>query len=256
MMASTPAQALWNARLAATVIPRDFEGRPTTEDAAYDIQRDMIAASGLEPAGWKIGATTEPLLGVLGVDRPFLGPVFNEYTWRDGDAIPFQSGYRLETEMTLCLKSDMPHRAEPYSRAECEAAVGSIFTSFEIIRFRFEGEGAGASFRAVADCGVNAGMVLGPEVTDWSGLDLMNNPVSLSINGEHVVTGAPNELMWEHIFGAAGWTANHSFLEGRGGLRAGDYLMTGTCTGMRPLERGDSVVADFGSMGTISATFP
>ena len=254
-MANTPAQALWNARLDATTIPRNFEGRPTTEDAAYQVQREMIAASGLEPSGWKIGATTEPLLAVLDVERPFLGPVFEEYTWRDGDAIPFQPGFRLETEMTLRLKSDLPYRVEPYTRAECEAAVGSIFTSFEIIRFRFEGEGASASYRAVADCGVNAGMVLGPETTDWSGLDLMPHPVSLSVNGEHAVTGAPIDLMWEHIFDAAGWTANHSFMEGRG-LRAGDYLMTGTCTGMRPLERGDSVMADFGSMGTISASFP
>ena len=254
-MANTPAQALWNARLDATTIPRDFEGRPTTEDAAYQVQREMIAASGLEPSGWKIGATTEPLLAVLDVERPFLGPVFEECTWRDGDAIPFQPGFRLETEMTLRLKSDLPYRVEPYARAECEAAVGSIFTSFEIIRFRFEGEGAGASYRAVADCGVNAGMVLGPETTDWSGLDLMPHPVSLSVNGEHAVTGAPIDLMWEHIFDAARWTANHSFMEGRG-LRAGDYLMTGTCTGMRPLERGDSVMAAFGSVGTISASFP
>jgi 2-keto-4-pentenoate hydratase len=254
-MTANPAHALWDARLNATAIPREFDGKPATEDAGYRIQSDMIDYSGLPVAGWKIGATTEPLLGVLGVDRPFLGPVFDKFTWRSGDTIPFQDGYRIETEMTLRMKSDLPFRTEPYGREECEAAIGSIFTSFEIIRFRFEGEGAGASYRAVADGGVNAGLVLGPETTDWSGLDLMNHPVSLSINGEHVVTGAPNELMWDHIFDAAGWTACHSFMEGRG-LRAGDYLMTGTCTGMRPLVRGDSVVADFGSMGKISAAFP
>jgi 2-keto-4-pentenoate hydratase len=254
-MAANPAKALWDARINAATIPREFEGRPMTEDAGYQIQSDMISYSGLPVGGWKIGATTEPLLGVLGVDRPFLGPVFEKFTWRDGDAIPFQPGYRLETEFTLRLKDDLPYRAEPYTREESQAVVGSIFTSFEIIRFRFEGEGAGASYRAVADGGVNAGMVLGPETTDWRGLDLVNHEVGLTINGAHVVTGAPKELMWKHIFDAVGWAANHAFMKGRG-LCAGDYLMTGTCTGMRPLEQGDAVVADFGSMGRISATFP
>ena len=86
-MVANPAKALWDARVNADTISREFEGRPMTEDAGYQIQSDMIAYSGLPVSGWKIGATTEPLLGVLGVDRPFLGPVFEKFTWRDGDAL-------------------------------------------------------------------------------------------------------------------------------------------------------------------------
>jgi 2-keto-4-pentenoate hydratase len=39
------------------------------------------------------------------------------------------------------------------------------------------------------------------------------------------------------------------------GLRAGDYIMTGTCTGLTPLHPGDHAVADFGVLGMVRAEF-
>jgi len=253
-MADTTAQQLWNARVNGTKIPNDFAGSPQTEDAAYEIQAAMIAASGLNIAGWKIGATVEALFEVLGVSQPFLGPLFQRFTHDSGVALPILEGTNIETEVTVRLGADLSARSESYARAEIEAAVASIQPSFEIVGARFEGALAGAGFKVIADGGANIGTVLGSEVTDWSCLELTDFPVTLTINGEVAQAGNTSLLLWDHVFDALSWCLAQPVLSQRG-LRAGDLIMTGTCTGITPIAPGDKVVGDFGPMGQVTASF-
>jgi 2-keto-4-pentenoate hydratase len=46
------------------------------------------------------------------------------------------------------------------------------------------------------------------------------------------------------------WLANQQSRFGRG-LKAGDIVSTGTCTGLDRVKPGDRVVADFGSLGRV-----
>ncbi|RPI35320.1 MAG: hydratase, partial [Hyphomicrobiaceae bacterium] len=46
------------------------------------------------------------------------------------------------------------------------------------------------------------------------------------------------------------WLANQQSGFGRG-LKAGDIVSTGTCTGLADVAPGDVVVADFGSLGCV-----
>jgi 2-keto-4-pentenoate hydratase len=253
-MTSSPAQLLWNARVNKTQIAHDFDGQPKSETEAYNIQTEMIAASGLDIIGWKIGATVEALFPVLGVTQPFLGPLFKPFTYDSGSAIEAISSTKIETEIAVRLKSDLPAREIPYSRTEIEAAVQSIHPSFEIIEVRFDGELTGAGFRAIADGGLNGGVVLGPEVINWADYDLANYPVSLTVNGNVVCEGNFAVLLWDHVFDALSWSLTQPILN-QHGFRANDIVMTGTCTGMIPVSPGDHVVADFGTMGAVRAQF-
>lgn len=253
-MTENAGQRLWNARENGTNIPADFEGQPASEEEGYAAQADMIAASGEEVIGWKIGATVAALFPVLGVERPFLGPLFQRFNYASGDAVPILPEQKLETEITVRLKSDLPARASAYSRAEIEAAVAAIIPSFELIGTRFEGDLAGAGFKAIADGGANAGTVLGAEVTDWHGYDLSDYPMTLKINGAVAVEGNVSALVWDHIFDSLSWCLERPSLAPRG-LKAGDIIMTGTCTGMTPLSPGDEAFADFGPMGDVRARF-
>ena len=45
------------------------------------------------------------------------------------------------------------------------------------------------------------------------------------------------------------WLANQQSTEGRG-LKSGEIVSTGTCTGLDPVLPGDRVQADFGDLGT------
>ena len=253
-MTNSPAQLLWNARLNKIQIPHSFDGYPTSETEAYNVQTEMIATSGLDVVGWKIGATVEALFPVLGVTQPFLGPLFKPYTYNSGTEIKAIPSTRVETEIAVRLKSDLPAREAPYSRTEIEAAIQSIHPSFEIIEVRFDGELEGAGFRAIADGGLNGSVVLGSEVINWTDYNLENYPVSLAINGSIVCDGNFAVLIWDHVFDALSWSMAQPMLS-QHGLRANDIVMTGTCTGMIPVSPGDHVVADFGKMGDVRAQF-
>ena len=248
------AQDLWNARVSNTRLASNFVGGPETEEEAYEIQEAMIAASGLEVTGWKIGATVESLFEALGVSQPFLGPLFQRFTQNSGSEFQVLPGHSIETEMTVRLQSDLIPRDQPYERDEIESAIAAIHPSFEIVGARIEGELAGAGFRLIADGGANIGTVLGAEVPNWSGLDLANYPVNLSINGNTVHEGNTSVLLWDHIFDALTWCLCHPVLSQRG-LRAGDLIMTGTCTGITPISPGDKAEANFGEMGEVNVRF-
>ena len=46
------------------------------------------------------------------------------------------------------------------------------------------------------------------------------------------------------------WTANHlSAL--RHGIKAGEVVSTGTCTGVTPVAPGETLIADFGTLGRV-----
>ena len=253
-MTADVAQQLWQARISATKLDSNFAGSPATEAEGYAIQAAMIAASGLPLVGWKVGATVEALFAMLGVSQPFLGPLFERFTHDNGVELPVLPGTSIESEITVRLQSDLPCRAQPYGRAELEAAVAAIYPSFEIVGARFEGELAGAGFRVIADGGANIGTIVGPEIRDWSSYDLADHPVKLSINGEPVNTGSTAVLLWDHVFDALGWCLKQPALSPRG-FRAGDLIMTGTCTGITAISPDDAVMADFGAMGQVRATF-
>lgn len=248
------AEDLWKARIDGALLAREDTVDPQTEKEAYDVQSAIISLSGLNVIGWKIGATNEALFKVLGVTQPFLGPLFRRFTYENDAEIPVLAGHGLETEFTIRMKSALPCREEPYSREEVADAVAAIIPSFEIVGVRFEGGPVGAGYRIIADCGANVGTVLGPEIHDWSGYNLMDFPVTLRVNGAQVGEGNSSSLLWDHISDAVIWTLRQPAVRDRG-LLSGDLIMTGTFTGITPLSSGDQVEADFGKMGVIRSSF-
>ena len=253
-MTQDVATRLWNARMEGDILPRDFKGYPKTEADGYSIQSHLISVSGLPVIGWKIGATTEALLGTLGLSQPFPGPLFSKFTHANDAEVKIRSGHSLEAEFSIRMKEGLPYRTERYSRSDIEQAVGSICPSFEIVGKRFEGPAPGAGFRLIADGGANVASVMGAAIEDWSAFDLTDHHMTLSVNDETVVEGSSRALLWDHIFDAASWLACQPALANRGVL-AGDIIMTGTCTGVRPLNPGDEVAANFGKLGVVRARF-
>ncbi|MEK9722087.1 MAG: fumarylacetoacetate hydrolase family protein [Rhodospirillaceae bacterium] len=253
-MSAATADLLWRARQSHAKILRDFDGYPTTEAKAYVIQAAMIASCGLDVVGWKIGATVAAQQPVLGVEAPFIGPLFADFVHDNGAEIAVAPGHGLETEFTIRLTADLPHQAAPYAPADIVAAIGAVVPSFEIIGFRFEGEPVGAGLRLIADGGANVGAVFADDVTNFDADALAGHAVTLTVNGNQVAAGTPSDLVWDHLFDAIGWLATQPPMAGRG-LKAGDRIMTGTMTGMVPLSPGDVAEADFGAMGKVVTRF-
>jgi 2-keto-4-pentenoate hydratase len=255
-MVATLAEALWAARIEGHVIAVAPAQQPASAAAGYQVQAVMVAHAGLTQVGWKIGATTAATQALLGVDEPFVGPLFAPHRHPDGAEVTLVVAHRpgLESEFLVGLGADLPPRERPYQASEVAAAVEFVAPAFEIIGCRFEGGLAGKGLLAIADGGGNAAIVQGEPVRDWRRFDLGGHPVRLRVNGAEVASGSSADLVFGDSIGAVAWLANHPLLAGRG-LKRGELVMTGTCTGLTLIKGGDEALADFGGLGQVRATF-
>ena len=246
------ARQLWQARIDGTVIDATSIQIPD-QDTAYKIQHEISEIAESEIAGFKIGATTDAAINALGLSESMQGPLFEQFCHSSGDEVPASSQHKvlLETEVAIGLGQALPTREAAYQESDVRDAVAWIAPGFELVTTRFNIELAGHGNFLVADGGGNMDFVLGEKITDWSHIDLSQNPATLTINGQETASGHSGMTLFGNPLATVAWLANHFSLRSRG-LRAGDVITTGTCTGMTPVVANDEAQADLGPMGTIS----
>jgi 2-keto-4-pentenoate hydratase len=249
-------QVLWAARSGGGHVTLSADEVPTDAAAAYVVQRGITELCGSALVGWKIGATAQAAMDLLGVSEPFFGPLYEQCFHVSGDEVPIRAehGAGIETEFVVGLKADLPVRSQPYTVADVEAAIDWVAPGVEIIGARLACGLAGAGNSVLADGGANMDFVLGPKSSDWRQFDLTSHAAALSINDKEVARGHSGMLLFGDTIGAVVWLANCAHTAPRG-LKAGDVITTGSCTGVIPIAVGDSARADFGSMGSVNARF-
>lgn len=251
-MTSHLASALWGARTKGGRVAVQDSERPADEAGAYAVQREVTGLFESEIVGWKLGATNQKTLDVLGFERPFAGPLLSVH-FHDPDrplAIYPEHGPSLETEFLVALGADLPARDAPYADAEVAEVVEYVCPAFEIVGCRAEDGFAAAGLLLIADGAANVAIIQGEPTSEWRSADLSDHPIKVEVNGVEAATGSSNLLMWGNPFGAVAYLAAHPLVAGRG-LRKGERIMTGTCAGLLPIASGDRASADFGVLGTV-----
>lgn len=229
--------------------------RPETLDDAYAIQDAFVRAWGGEVAGWKIGATSPDALQKLGLEGPFYGPVFSPLIMRS-PAEPAAAKYNMravECEFAFRLGEDLPARGRPYSKDEVTRAIQAVIPAIELIDTRYDSFADYGGIALVADCGANGGLVLGDEIADWRAIDLPQHAVALEVAGERKAEGTGKAVMG-HPLEALFWFVNARTERGAG-LRTGEVVSTGTCTGLSLIAPDQTAIADFGELGRLQVRF-
>jgi 2-keto-4-pentenoate hydratase len=255
MSPSPLAEALWRARGTGTLIAADAGGKPGTVEAAYALQAEVAALEGPR-IGWKIGATSAAVQERLGFDVPFYAPLFAPFVAGNGAAlsIVLVHGVGMESEFAVTMGRDLAPRAAPYSRDEVAEAVVELAPAIEVVGCRVPGWPADPEpLMIIADDGCNLAFVAGARAADWRSLDLPAHAVRVTIGGEERASGTGADVMG-HPLEALAWLANQLSAAGET-LRAGEVVTTGTATGFTPVAPGDTVVADFGSLGRVEVSF-
>lgn len=230
-------------------------GRPANLDEAYIIQDGFVLASQLGVGGWKVGATAEAAQKMLQVSEPFFGPIFSPVMFRT-PAEPPAAGFHmlaLECEWAFRLGRDLPAEGGPHDRATIIKAIQAAIPAIEVISTRLDDFKAYGGVQLTADCGANGGLVLGREIADWQEIDLDSHPVRLLIDGQEKAKGDGSAVLG-HPLNALIWFANKMHERGRG-LRTGEVISTGSCTGVTPVEPEQQAVADFGELGQVEVKF-
>ena len=249
------AQRLWDARKQGSVVTREDISEPATTEEAYAIQTQIAHLSGYEVRGFKVGSTSKEAQQLLGTTEPGSGPILGPYLHTSPARVTIVALQMpaVEGEFAFRLGRDLPPREAAYASVEVAQAIDAVAGAIEIVGTRIAGGLAGKGrFLVTADGGANVALVTGPWTTDWRGLDLKVHRVEISINGKQRGQGEGARALGDPM-NVMVWLANQQSNFGRG-LRRGDIVSTGTCTGLDGVKSGDHVVANFGSLGHVETT--
>ncbi len=239
------ARALVDARRTGTRLDALPEGaRPGSEAEAYAVQ-DAIAKTLGPVAGWKVGApgpTATPARAFLHADTIFV----------ETDELPASLFHVIgaEAEIAYRFGRDLPPEAGPYDREAVLAAVATMHPAIEIADTRFTVFGAVDAHSQRADQQNHGVLVIGPGLTDWRSLDPVTQPVRLTIDGS---------VLHDHIGGNSAvdpvrllvWLANEG-ARSLGGIKAGQVVTTGSCTGTDFVAAPTRIVAEFPGLGSVA----
>lgn len=234
--------------LAAGELADDIEAAQQVQDAVWALLGDACG-------GWKIGSTSTESQQRLGTTQPSAAriPLRSLYPNAAKLALHPEHTPAIEAEFALRLGRDLPPRASDYGEAEVAAAVVGVAPAVEIAGTRFEGTLSQVLNRTtmIADGGFGLAVVTGSFLTNWRELDLANHRMIVSINGVPVGEGSGARVMGDP-FKALVWLANNQ--RTKSGLKTGEIVSTGSCTKMFAVQVGDTIEADFGTLGTVTAT--
>lgn len=246
------AAALWRARNDGGVIARRAADTLATVEMAYGVQRRITSLAGMSRLGWKVGVTSEVAQRLLGTEEPATGPLFADHCFDSPAEVAVFAGQdaSVESEFAFRFARDLPPREAAYGRAEVVAAIGAVLPAIEVVGCRFEGgfDDLGA-VRLIADMTANTAWVRGPEREDWPVAELKGHRLRLDRDGETVADGVGANALGDPL-NVLEWTANHLSRQGDG-IKAGEVVSTGTCTGVTPVAAGEALIADFGTLGRV-----
>jgi len=249
------AERLYNAeRDRRPMAPLTRHRRDIAVREAYAIQEayaELRQADGAQLVGRKIGATSKAIQELFNIDVPDYGHIFDDMVVGDGSAIVREELIQpmVEPELAFILDSDL--QGPGISRDDVLTVTRSIVPCLEIIDSRIT-DWEIAFVDTVADNGSSARCVFGPEITP-DGLDLADVQAEMRHNGE-VIGTAKGTAVLGHPAEAVAWLANALAEFGRG-LRADDYVLSGSFMTAVRAEAGDLFEASFTGLGAVSCRF-
>jgi 2-keto-4-pentenoate hydratase len=241
----------WAATTRIAALPEGM--RPQTRAEGYQAAAVVAQASGSAVAGWKIAATSEAGQKHINVDGPIIGRILRNRLKEPGAGVPLGGNIMrvAEAEFAFGFVKDMPPRTLPYSDAEALDAVGTLHLSIEVPDSRYEDFTRVGAAQLIADTACASWLVLGPAVDKpWRHIDLSAHAVKGFVNGAlkgegtgKAVLGDPGKALTWFVNEAATYC---------GGVKAGQFVTTGTCIVPMAIAPGDEVTVDYGVLGTIS----
>ncbi len=225
--------------------PLDAALRAAPLEDAYRIQdalHQVMAEAGRgEIAGWKVALTSKAMQQMTGVDQPAAGAIFSTLVHASPARVDLAAYHHLgvEFEVAVRLGEDLPATGGPWTRASVASRAAACLPAFELVEDGNADYKTLDAFTLVAQNTWNGGVVLGPAVTEWRGVDLERAVTRCWVNDQPGGQGKTGDAMG-HPLEAVAWLAN--LLNGRGRrLERGMIVMTGSSITTKFPAPGDRV---------------
>lgn len=224
-------------------------------DDSYAVQRawtERKIAEGRRVVGRKIGLTSKVMQVATGITEPDYGVILDDMVIESGAVIDFDrfSNVRIEVELAFVL-------AKPLTGAHTTIfdvldATAYVVPALEILNSHLVMEGR-TIVDTISDNAAMGAMVIGGRPVKVDEVDLRWVSALLSRNETIEESGVAAAILGHPAMGVA-WLANKLAQHGQS-LNAGDIVLAGSFTRPMWVERGDTVHADYGKLGTISCRF-
>ena len=221
------------------------ELRPSSLDEAFFIQDRIREAYGAL-GGWKVGASSLEA-------TPMAAPLPLTMIAQSG-AVKGGRLRGLEAEIAFVLKTDLPPRTTPYSDQEVQAAIGSCHPAIETLESALaDPTHPEVKMTMLADLQMHGGLILGPDCPSWRTVDFQKEHVTLAIDGIIRVEETGSNTSG-NLPGLLRWLANEGAAR-TGGLKAGQWITTGSWTGNILARSASSIDVHFSTIGRVSMRF-
>lgn len=186
-------------------------------------------------------------------DKIIAAPIFNVQTGTDVvELFEDKEVARVEPEISFVLARDLPPKEGDYSEAEIIDAIGSAHMALELMQSRFADDAEQSYFESLADCMINQGMYVGPEIDLATAVNISTVQIKVTqgddireLDGKH-----PNERAVDGLL----WLVNYMSKRGVT-LKAGAAVITGSFKGIVPMAFDINTTIAYDGLGEYSVTF-
>lgn len=256
------ARELYQARKTRTQLRHFSKRHPqmTVEDG-YAIQRAWVAlelADGRTIRGRKIGLTSRAMQLSSQIDEPDYAPLMDDMFFANGGEIPIERFIAPRIEVELAFILGKPLKGPHVTLFDVLSAADYVSPAIEIIdarieQFDRETKAPRKVFDTISDFAANAGIVLGGRPVRPMDVDLRWVGALLHKNGVVEETGLAAGVL-NHPANGVAWLANKIAVYDEQ-LNAGDVVLAGSFTRPTTAVRGDTLLADYGPLGSVAFRF-
>ncbi len=226
----------------------------TVEDS-YAVQKVWVQRgldAGRRLVGRKIGLTSKVMQQATGITEPDYGAIFDDMVYETGAVIPFDrfSNVRIEVELAFVLGA--PLEGPDVTLFDVLDATTYVVPALEILSSRIEMTGR-TIVDTISDNAAMGGMVVGGRPVAADAVDLRWVGALLYRNETIEESGLAAAVL-NHPAAGVAWLANKLAQHGSR-LEAGEIVLAGSFTRPMWVEPGDTVHADYGTLGAITCRF-
>lgn len=226
-----------------------------TVDDSYAVQnvwKERGIAAGRKLIGHKIGLTSKVMQQATGISEPDYGVIFDDAVFETGAVIPFDaySNVRIEVELAFVLGEAL--EGPGCTLFDVLDATEYVVPALEILSSRIELTGR-TIVDTIADNAALGAMVVGGRPVAVDAVDLRWVSALLYRNETIEESGVAAAVL-NHPASGVAWLANKLAQHGTR-LEAGEIILAGSFTRPMWVNRGDTVHADYGTLGAITCRF-
>jgi 2-oxo-hept-3-ene-1,7-dioate hydratase len=226
----------------------------TVEDA-YAVQAAWAkrrAEAGHRVVGHKIGLTSKVMQAATGITEPDYGVIFDDQVFENSSTVPFDNYSNVRIEVELAFVLNRPLTGPICTILDVLSATKYVVPALEILNSHIELPGR-TIVDTISDNAALGSMVLGGRPVGVDAVDLRWVGALLYRNHTIEETGLAAGVLGHPANGVA-WLANKLHQHGAV-LEAGEIILAGSFTRPMWVQRGDTVHADYGTLGAVTCRF-